>query len=635
MAEIEKMNLESEDLVEDRLAQLKELMPEVFTESGIDFDKLRLELGDEVDEGQERYAFTWPGKMDAIRQSQTPSTATLRPCVEKSRGRDGEDGSFDSENLFIEGENLEVLKLLQHGYHGRIKQIYIDPPYNTEGDFVYSDTYSDPIKHYKEIVGLTEQSSPDVSGARHTRWCNLMYPRLRLARELLSQDGCLFMSIDDHEYKNALEICHEVFGEGNYIATIVRNTNSSKNQSLFVSISHEYCLVYARNIDVLKAKHADQKWGVAKNNVDEYVAKVKQLQKMGLTSEQITDELKELTKYPRFTDFVNYWYFDERGLYQKGDMGGVPNGNPEPIFNPLTGKNDPVPPGGFRYKPDTIEKLIAEDRIHFHTDGSLPRVKRYLSENLTQRPKSIMSDDQRPDVNMLNKEFCTPFDNPKQLSFIERLVSISDEDAIVLDFFAGSATTAHAVMKLNAETGASRHFIMVQIPQPCGEKTAAYKAGFMNICEIGEERVRKASVKVAEMAVESVHFDEGFRVLELDYSGIEKPQPGQLVLDVVKPDRSDMDIVFEMMLRWGLELTLPVEKEEVAGYPVYSVACGELVCCLVDGLTMEALDAIADMEPRRVLMRDSILTDTLKLNAVQAFRRVEERAGYEVQLRTV
>lgn len=246
-----------------------------------------------------------------------------------------------------------------------------------------------------------------------------------------------------------------------------------------------------------------------------------------------------------------------------------------------------------------------------------------------------MSDDQRPDVNMLNKEFCTPFDNPKQLSFIERLVSISDKDAIVLDFFAGSATTAHAVMKLNAETGASRHFIMVQIPQPCGEKTAAYKAGFMNICEIGEERVRKASVKVAEMAVKPVHFDEGFRVLELDYSGIEKPQPGQLVLDVVKPDRSDMDIVFEMMLKWGLELTLPVEKEEVAGYPVYSVACGELVCCLADGLTMEVLDAIADMEPRRVLMRDSILTDTLKLNAVQAFRRVEERAGYEVQLRTV
>lgn len=629
MAEIEKMNLESLDIVDDRLQRMRELFPEVFTESGIDFEKLRLELGDAVDDGDERYAFSWKGKHDAIRVSQIPSDGTLRPCPEKGSNWD------TTNNLFIEGENLEVLKLLQRSYHGAVKQIYIDPPYNTGGDFVYTDTYGDRIRHYLEIAHLDEQSNPDTSGANHTRWCNLMYPRLRLARELLANDGAIFISIDDHEYKNAIEICHEIFGEANYIATIVRNTNSSKNQSLFVSVSHEYCLVYAKNIDVLKAKHADNKWAVEKNNVDEYVAKVKQLQEMGLSVEEITEELKTLTKYPRFTDFVNYWYFDNRGLYQKGDMGGVPNGNPEPIFNPLTGNYDPVPPGGFRYKPDTMKKLAEEGRIHFHTDGSLPRVKRYLSENMTQRPKSIMSDDQRPDVNMLNKEFETPFDNPKQLSFIERIVSISDPDAIVLDFFAGSATTAHAVMKLNAEKGAARRFIMVQIPQPCPAKSDAAKRGFKNICEIGEERIRKAAGKIAAECDDTDKTDMGFRVFQLDYSGIEKPEPGQLVLNVVKPDRTDLDIVYEMMLKWGLDLSLPVEKEDAAGYLCYSVAYGELICCLDRGLTVEALEAIAGMEPRRVFMLDSVLDDSLKLNAVQVFKRVEERIGREVELRTV
>ena len=253
MAEIEKMNLESEDLVEDRLAQLKELMPEVFTESGVDFDKLRLELGDEVDEGQERYAFTWPGKMDAIRQSQTPSTATLRPCVEKSRGHDGEDGSFDSDNVYIEGDNLEVLKLLQSGYHGKVKMIYIDPPYNTGHDFVYKDKFGDTIKNYKEQAGLANQSNADTSGRYHSDWCSMMYPRLRLARELLSDDGVIFISIDDNEDRNLRIICDEVFGEVNFVAQCVRKRrNSQANLSKNISPIHEYILMYAKtNGDVL------------------------------------------------------------------------------------------------------------------------------------------------------------------------------------------------------------------------------------------------------------------------------------------------------------------------------------------------------------------------------------------------
>lgn len=250
MAEIEKMNLESEDLVEDRLAQFKELMPEVFTESGIDFDKLRLELGGEVDEGQERYAFTWPGKMDAIRQSQTPSTATLRPCVEKSRGRDGEDGSFDSDNIYIEGDNLEVLKLLQSGYHGKVKMIYIDPPYNTGKDFVYKDKFGDTIENYKKQAGLANQSNADTSGRYHSDWCSMMYPRLRLARELLSDDGVIFISISNIELNKLMMMCNEIFGESNFIDLFIwEKTQHFGRQKLNSYSNADYIVCFAKELD--------------------------------------------------------------------------------------------------------------------------------------------------------------------------------------------------------------------------------------------------------------------------------------------------------------------------------------------------------------------------------------------------
>lgn len=246
MSEIQKMNLESENLVENRLDKLKALVPEVFTESGIDFDKLRLELGDEIDEGQERYAFTWPGKMDAIRQSQTVSTATLRPCVEKSRGRDGEDGSFDSDNIYIEGDNLEVLKLLQRGYHGKVKIVYIDPPYNTGGDFVYKDSFGQTIADYREQAGLTGQSNSKSDGRFHANWCSMIYPRLKLARELLKPDGILVASIDENERTNLQSLLNEVFGEQNFAGEIVWK-NSSKNDQAYISMQHEYMLVYVKD----------------------------------------------------------------------------------------------------------------------------------------------------------------------------------------------------------------------------------------------------------------------------------------------------------------------------------------------------------------------------------------------------
>ena len=336
-----------------------------------------------------------------------------------------------------------------------------------------------------------------------------MYPRLVLAKRLLNDNGVIFISIDSNEQATLREIQEEIFGENQFIAEIVRNTNSSKNNSLFISTSHDYCLVYGKDRQSLEKKYAERKWSVYKNNISEYLKRVKDLQNSGLTNNEISDELKQLTKYPRFIDFTNYWYIDKRGLYRKDNIGGVKNGNMEPLYNPITKKNDPVPPNGYRYSPEKLKELVKEDRIHFHTDGSLPAVKRYLNENLKQRPKAIMSDDQRPDDKLL-KSFKTPFSNPKQLAFITRILSIFPSDATFLDFFAGSATTAHAVMSLNAQDNGKRKFIMVQLPEktyhtnkdgnevPTDGGKEAYKLGYKSIDEISRRRINMAAKKIRE-----------------------------------------------------------------------------------------------------------------------------------------
>lgn len=321
--------------------------------------------------------------------------------------------------------------------------IYIDPPYNTGNkDFIYNDSFVDKTDGYS-----------------HSKWLSFMSERLEIARELLSDEGIIFISIDDNEQAQLKLLCDEVFRSENFIASITRNTNSSKNQSLYISVSHEYCLVYSKNNIALNLKHAENKWEVDKNNIDEYKKRVLKLQKMGLSNDEITAELKELTNYPRFIDFTNYWYLDDRGLYRKDNLGGVKNGNMTPVVNPLTNRQDPIPPGGFRYKTEKLLELIKEKRIHFHTDGSLPTIKRYLEENSKQRPKSIMSDDQRPDYKLL-KDMGINFDNPKQMSFMKRILSIFDKDVLILDFFAGSGTTGHAVMQLNKEDGGNRKYIL-------------------------------------------------------------------------------------------------------------------------------------------------------------------------------
>ncbi|MCQ2765009.1 site-specific DNA-methyltransferase [Helicobacter pylori] len=482
------------------------------------------------------YELTWTGKGLA-------NALYSEPCQKQLKLQE----SFTPQNLaskhpnnaIIIGDNLDALKLLKSAYSEKIKMIYIDPPYNTQNEnFIYTDNFRQDYQKILREVGLMEidENGEEIESeslkffkntqgsGTHSGWLSFMLPRLKLARDLLKEDGVIFISIDDNECANLKILCDEIFGEDNFVAEIVRNTNSSKNQSLFISVSHEYCLIYAKNISFLSKKHENNKWQVSKNNVKEYYSRVKTLQNKDLSSDEITEELKELTKYPRFMDFTNYWYFDEKGLYRKDNLGGVKNGNKFKIINPLTNQEDPIPPGGFRYSKEKLQELIKDNRIHFHTDGSLPTLKRYLDENHTQRPKSIMSDDQRPDYALLQELFngIMVFDNPKQMAFMQRIIGIATEKGdIILDFFAGSGTTAHAVMELNAEDKGNREFILVQIDEEIKEDKSAYdfcknvlKSAKPVISDITIERVKRAAQKIIESSKDS-GLDLGFKVYTL------------------------------------------------------------------------------------------------------------------------
>lgn len=641
------MKFETPDMVAGNIDKIAALFPSAITEMrgedgeikrGVNFEVLKQLLSRDVVDGDECYEFTWVGKKAAMAEAARPITKTLRPVKEDSRDWD------TTENLYIEGDNLEVLKLLQESYLGKVKMIYIDPPYNTGNDFIYADDFMRSQEEENEQMGMYDEDenrlfkNTDTNGRFHSDWCSMIYSRLMLARNLLSEDGVIFVSIDDGEQENLKRILNESFGESNFIATIVRNTNSSKNQSLFVSVSHEYCLIYAKNIETLKTKHAESKWSVPKNNINEYIAKVKQLQKEGLTLDEITEELKTLTKYPRFVDFTNYWYFDERGLYSKGDLGGVPNGNKQPLWNPITQSYDPVPPGGFRFNPEKLEQLSKEGRIHFHTDGSLPRIKRYLDENLNQRPKSIMSDDQRPDSSMM-QEFNTPFDNPKQLAFIKRVTGIADDDSIILDFFSGSATTAHAVMQLNAEDGGHRKFIMVQLPEKCDEASEAYKVGYKTICEIGKERIRRAGDKIKAEHPDA-QLDTGFRVFRVDESNMEDVyyHPEELtqtmlggMVSNIKPDRSGLDLLYACLLDWGVEINLPHSAETLDGCTIHNVDDGALVACFNENVPDTVIRRMADLHPLRAVFRDSsFASDDSKINVTEIFKNLSPDTNVKV-----
>lgn len=606
------VDLESKDLVAERVEQLKALFPEIAVEGdgSIDFEKLRLILGDEVDEGQERYAFTWPGKADAIRQAQTPSTATLRPDEKDSVDWD------TTENLYIEGDNLEVLKLLQRGYHGKVKMIYIDPPYNTGHDFVYKDSFQDSIENYQEQAGLSGQSNADTSGRYHSDWLSMMYPRLRLARELLTDDGVVFVSIDDSEAKNLRHLLDEVFGESNFIADVIwKHTQQSKNDERYFSRQYNYTLCYCRAKDKLKPFSFER-------------------------TEQ---------------DNINYSNPDNdpKGAWRSGD---VRSPNPRPtlcyqIQAPDGTLIDP-PANGWRWSKDTVEEKIATGEIKFKNDNSGIIRKIYLSDQEGRTPENLWSGQEFGTTRNAAQEIkdlfdgIQIFDTPKPRELIQKMLELqSMQDGIMLDFFSGSASSAHGLLVYNVLHRAKNHFIAIQLPEATLPDSHAYKYGFHNIAEIGKERIRRAGQKIkAEIEEENKQLkfgeepkpipDLGFRVLKLDSSNFDEVPDGTLVDNLIKPGRTHDDIIFEMMLKWGLELSLPMEKTEVAGYPITSIAADELICCMDEGLTVEVLEAIAALEPKRVFFLDSVLTDTIKLNAAQIFKRVGDKLGYEIELRT-
>jgi adenine-specific DNA-methyltransferase len=625
MAELPKVDLESKDLVAERIEQMKALFPEIITEGEgtVDFERLRLILGDHIEEGDERYAFTWPGKVDAIRQSQSVSSATLRPVEEESVNWS------ETENLYIEGDNLEVLKLLQRAYHGKIRFIYIDPPYNTGKDFVYHDTFGDTLENYRQQSGQTGQSNPETSGRYHSDWCSMMYPRLKLARELLSDDGLLFVSINDYEHINAAKLLEDVFGLANFVEEYIwESTFRPDNSSPVYRKNAEYVICYAKDKSSLQRLVGDRQ------------------KSEGLPS-LTKNSMKESTLFFRAGEVITYM---SDGHYTAGNKGSYTLENDVDVKDGRI-VSDFRLTGRVIWGQDYLEQQLAKGtEIIIKNESFVPYSKK--NEETVHSPTKLVPNDRVGDVLKANAErdelFDTKvFDYPKPTSLLTYLISfIDNDDFIVMDFFSGSGTTAHAAMLSNLADGGKRRFIMVQLPETTPENSAARNAGYDNLCQVGEERIRRAGAKIVSMSDASrqqLQFDGesndtpdvGFRVFRLDDSGISQPEEGQLLIDRIKPDRTDLDIIFEMMLKWGLELTYPVEEDEIEGYPVYSIAYDELICCMEPGLTTDVLEAIAARNPRRVFLLDSVIDDTVKLNALQIFKRVEERTQQKIDLRTV
>lgn len=586
------------DIGEENIKKLMTMFPEVVTEGKVDFEKLKQLLGEYVDDSNERYNFTWNGKGRALRLSQTPSLGTLRPCKEESKNWD------TTQNLYIEGDNLEVLKLLQKSYYGKIKMIYIDPPYNTGKDFVYRDDFHDSLENYKRITGQVDgngkaiSTNTETSGRYHTDWLNMMYPRLRLARNLLKDDGVIFISIDDNEVHNLIKICDEVFGEANRIALICHKARASVSNDKIISNNHNIILFYAKNVNVIESIRKD----------------------IGLDPELNGFDLDDN---------------DGRGAYRLVPVdgpGGAKKGNPYYEFMGVEGY--------FRFSKETMQEKYNMGQIV--KKGNSLYQKYYLATaRQTRKTDTTWWEDGgfTSSATSKLKELMggSYFDNPKPIELIMRMLKLmtnSDKDALILDFFSGSATTAHAVMELNAEDGGNRKFIMVQLPEPTDEKSEAYKAGYKNICEIGKERIHRAGEKIKEKYKDKdkeniENLDIGFKVFKLDTSNIRKWQPDydnleQSLLDYVDNfvyGRTELDVVYEIMLKYGLDLTYPVDEFTIAQKKVYSIGFGMLMICLDDEITTEVakgiLAKIKELSPEssRVVFKDNgFKSDSNKTN---------------------
>ena len=608
---MDKLNMQTTNIVDENIKRIGELFPNCLTERlnddgkpeiVIDFDQLRQELSKDIVEGaEERYQFTWPDKRNAIRLANAPTTDTLRPCREESVDFD------NTKNLYIEGDNLQVLKLLRENYLGKVKMIYIDPPYNTGNDFVYNDDFSQSASEYMHNSGQEDEEgnrlvvNPESNGRFHTDWLNMIYPRLKVAKDLLSEDGLLFISLNDIEVTNARKVCEEVLGANNFVADLIwanKEGGGSSDSRLF-RIKNEHILCFTRNIESVEIK------GVPISNADRYKSK---------------------------DDF-----FEERGPYylQKLGMGSIQYSASldYPIEAPdgtmvMPADNNKGEKACWRWSKDKFLNNLSRGFVEMKKDSSgiwTIYTKQYMmcdnDGNIierTQRPMGIIEEYSSTQAAKLLKAINIPFDYSKPVELINYLVNRIDcKDSIILDFFSGSATTAHAVMQLNAEDGGKRKFIMVQLPEATDEKSEAYKAGYKNICEIGKERIRRAGKKIKEDSpLTTQDLDTGFRVLKLDSSNMQDVYytPAEfndrdLFEENIKPDRTDEDLLFQCMIELGIELSAKIEKKSIAEKSVWSVSDGYLMACFDKEVNETTITEIARQQPYYFVMRDSSLAN--------------------------
>ena len=643
---MDKLKMHSLDGVERNIERIGKLFPNAITEvirggkveHAIDFDVLRQELSDSIVEGrEERYQFTWPDKKKAMLAANAPITATLRPVVVDSVGKDGTPGGFDSENLYIEGDNLEVLKLLQETYLGKVKMIYIDPPYNTGNDFVYEDDFAQSADEYMGNSGQYDEegnrlvTNTESNGRFHTDWLNMIYTRLKLAKDILSDDGVIFISIDDNEVDNLRKCCDEIYGNQNFIAHIIHKNNSMKNQSKYVGISTEFVLIYAKDITVLNEKQGS--WRTKKKGAADINATFNKLKDKGLPLDIIREEIMEMYSRPKYAHLSRWNKVDDKGVFKDADLSRSNGPKNYTIINPHTGKECPIPNRGWGKSYEELLRLQKEDLIWYGDENTAPGMKSYLTEDSESVFDNFVFADTASDKKMIDKMFGRAvFEFPKSMEMMKQLISLcAKESDVILDFFSGSATTAHAVMKLNAEDGGHRKFILVQLPEKTDEKSEAYKAGYKNICEIGKERIRRAGKKIKEDAglKATADLDIGFRCLRLDESNMRPvyytpDEVGQedlfSLVDNVKSDRTPEDLLFQVMLDLGVLLSSPIEVKEIAGKKVFNVADGFLLACFDHDVTEETVKAIAQMKPYYAVFRDSSMAnDSVATNFEQIF----------------
>ena len=627
---MEKIDGMSMDLEQANMAKLRSVFPECFAEGKLDMDKLLALCGKYTENDLEKYRFEWHGKSECLRLAQKRSTGTLRPCPEESVDWE------HTKNLYIEGDNLEVLKLLQTAYYRKVKMIYIDPPYNTGNDFVYADDFADPISRYKEITQQTTKSNPETMGRYHTNWLNMMYPRLRLAANLLRDDGVIFISIDDNEQSNLRKLCDETFGEENLVTQIIWQKKYTRaNDAKWFSDNHDFILCYAKN------------------------------------KEQLLINL-----LPRNDDQLSAYSNPDnhpKGVWKATPLHAKSGTNTKPY----TFSNGVVwqPPAGTfrRFNDESMQEMEKNNEIWFGSDGKqIPSRKSFLCDvksgvtPVTIWPYDEVGHNHEANNELKALELNGIFNNPKPTRLIKRILQLTtSSDDIILDFFSGSATTAHAVMRLNAEDGGSRQFIMVQVPEGCDEKSEAYKAGYKNICEIGKERIRRAGAKImhnaqctihnekdaqltldnhCELSIMNYELDTGFRVFKLDSSNLKtwdgtpvSEEDYQLVLDrmndmidSVKNDRSNMDVVYEIMLKMGVPLTYSVMPLDFDGVKAYSIGeDGLLIVCLDEGITTEAVEQMADCTPAKIILAESCFAD---ISAMRNAHYVLQNRGIELKL---